>query len=376
MKNKIGIIESGFMSNYIEDFIKLCSQNSIEVHLFTFFANSNYKDLASKTFRLYCENKPKDFTTKKDVEDEIKNLVNIDDYDYFLTDCMGLSFTCNIFHNISLTQRMAITPNYFYRKLLQFGHKKQIEHESSYYRKCPKIFVVSNYLKKDYAKNCRINPENIIVAYPGTNSSPDTDLPIQTLPDTFTFGAVTCGFTTKGGYTVLEALRMLKKKHPDQKIRARIINPNHKKQKLLQMYLKLHRLNKYVDFLPFQKDINKFYKTLDCLVCASRYEAFGRVVTEAMLCKTPAVTGSNVGAADIVKDGENGFVFDNENKHAKNLALKLEAIMLKKFNKENFSGLTENALLTAQQLSWKNFAGSIFYGLYPQYSQRYKTQHF
>lgn len=367
MKNRIGIIESGFMSNYIEDFIKLCQENCIEVDLFTFYTNSNYKSLVTRTFKLYSEYKPKDFTTKKDVEDEIKSLVNIDDYDYFLTDCMGLSFTCNIFHNISLTQRMAITPNLLYRKFLQFGHKKQIEHERSYYRKCPKIFVVSKYLKRDYAKNCRINPDNIIVAYPGTNNNEFNMRPAQTLSDTFTIGAVTCGFTTKGGYNVLEALRILKKKYPDKKIKARIINPNYKKQKLLQFYLKFHRLNKYVDFLPFQKDISKFYKTLDCLICASRYEAFGRIVTEAMLCKTPTVTGSNVGAADIIQDGVNGFVFDGENNPEKHLALKLEEIMLKKFSGEDFSKLTENALSSAQQLDWKNFGESIFNGLYPQY---------
>lgn len=180
-----------------------------------------------------------------------------------------------------------------------------------------------------------------------------------------TIGAVTCGFTTKGGYTILEALRILKNKYPNKKIKVRIINPNHKKQKLLQLYLKFYGLNRYVDFLPFQNDINKFYKTLDCLICASRYEAFGRVVTEAMLCKTPTITGSNIGAADIIEDGINGFLFDGTNNPAKNLALKLEEIMLKKFNKEDFSTLTRNALSTAQKLTWKNFAQNIFEGLYP-----------
>lgn len=370
MKNRIGIIESGFMSNYIETLINYCNKNNIKVDLFTFYTNSNYQSIVSKTFRLYSEYKPKDFRSKKTVENEIKTLVNIDDYDYFLTDCMGLSFTANIFHNITLTQRIEITPNFLYRKILQLGHKKQIEHEKSYYRNCPKIFVVSNCLKKDYAKNCQINPNSIIVAYPGTNSKPVTNLTLQTLPDTFTFGAVTCGFTTKGGYTVLKALRILKKKYPDKKIKARIINPNYKKQKLLQTYIKLFRLNKYVDFLPFQKDINKFYKTLDCLICASRYEAFGRVVTEAMLCQTPTISGSNIGAADIIKNETNGFVFDGTKNPEKNLALILEKLMLKKFNKENFDELTKNALISAHQLTWRNFAKTIFNGLYPQYTEK------
>ena len=213
MLKKIGIIESGFMSNYLEDFINCCQQHGIEIDLFTYYRNSNYAKYAKNVYRLKEVYLPKKFKSKQPLENEIKKLVDINSYDYILTDCMGLSFTCNIFHNISLTQRMTITPNFLYRKLLQLNHKKRIEHEKYYYRNCPKTVVVSNYLKEDYAKNCGINPDSIIVAYPGTNNEYLLDLPEQKSKRRFTIGAVTCGFVTKGGYNVLNALRILKKKY-------------------------------------------------------------------------------------------------------------------------------------------------------------------
>ena len=125
-------------------------------------------------------------------------------------------------------------------------------------------------------------------------------------------------------------------------------------------------MTKYVDLIPYQKDINKFYKTLDCLVCASNYEAFGRIVTEGMLCNVPVIVGSNVGAADIIKDGENGFIFDAKDP-AKNLAQKIEEVIKISAKQDNtLESITGKALQTAKQLSWANFAKSIFYGLYPE----------
>ena len=367
MKKRIGIIESGFMSNYLQDFINCCEQNGIEIDLFSYYRNSNYAKYAKKVYRLKEVYLPKKIKSKQPLENEIKKLVDINSYDYILTDCMGLSFACNIFHNISLTQRMAITPNFLYRKLLQFSHKKQIEHEKYYYRNCPKTVVVSNYLKQDYAKNCGINSDSIIVAYPGTNNEHLLNYPSQKNKNIFTVGAVTCGFVTKGGYNVLNALRILKKIYSPAQLRVRIINPNYQKQKILHLYLKFFNLTKYVDLIPYQKDINKFYKTLDCLVCASNYEAFGRIVTEGMLCNVPVIVGSNVGAADIIKEGENGFIFDAKYP-AKNLAQKIEEVIKISAKQDNtLESITQKAAQTAKQLSWANFAQNIFYGLYPEF---------
>ncbi len=359
MKNKIAIIESGFMSNYLSYFIELCEQNNVEIHLFTFFEHSKYEKSVRKIFKLNSKYIPKKLETKRIIEEEIMNIVDVNDYDYFLTDCLGLSFACNVFHIVSLAQRLSLAKNIFYRKILQFFHKKRTDHEKNYYQNSPKIFVVSNYLKDDYSKNCLIPKDRIFVVYPGTNTQL-SDFSRIKQNDKFVIGAVACGFVTKGGYNVLGALNILKKKYSNKELKVKIINPKYQKQWILKLYVKLLGLEPYVEFLPYQKDISEFYKSADCIVCASNYEAFGRVVTEAMLCRTPVIVGSNVGASEIIKDGQNGFIFNYKNSTS-DLAQKIEFVMSQK---DKLNDVIEEAYLTAKKLTWQNFAENIFNKLY------------
>jgi glycosyltransferase involved in cell wall biosynthesis len=59
-----------------------------------------------------------------------------------------------------------------------------------------------------------------------------------------------------------------------------------------------------------QSQLPSVYRSADLLVLPSRYEPFGLVVNEAMLCGCPVAVSDQVGARfDLVSEGENGFVF-------------------------------------------------------------------
>lgn len=59
-----------------------------------------------------------------------------------------------------------------------------------------------------------------------------------------------------------------------------------------------------------QSQLPAAYCASDLLVLPSEYDAFGLVVNEAMLCGCPVAVSEYVGARfDLVRDGENGFVF-------------------------------------------------------------------
>jgi glycosyltransferase involved in cell wall biosynthesis len=59
-----------------------------------------------------------------------------------------------------------------------------------------------------------------------------------------------------------------------------------------------------------QTQLPAVYGSSDLLVLPSEYDAFGLVVNEAMLCGCPVAVTDYVGAKfDLVRDGENGFVF-------------------------------------------------------------------
>ena len=121
-----------------------------------------------------------------------------------------------------------------------------------------------------------------------------------------------------------------------------------------------------VEFYGYQDNINNFYNQAHCLTCQSIYEAFGRIVTEAMYQKIPVIVGNNIGASDIVNNGVNGFIFEDNKNRYRNLALKIKEVY-DKYN--DLNPLVENAYKTSKQLTWQNFAEEIFYNLYPEHAK-------
>jgi glycosyltransferase involved in cell wall biosynthesis len=57
---------------------------------------------------------------------------------------------------------------------------------------------------------------------------------------------------------------------------------------------------------------DRVYPAADAFIYPSRYDAFGMVVTEAMASGVPVVVGRNIGAAELIQDGENGLLCDPE----------------------------------------------------------------
>ncbi|MBV9886577.1 MAG: glycosyltransferase family 4 protein [Acidobacteria bacterium] len=67
-----------------------------------------------------------------------------------------------------------------------------------------------------------------------------------------------------------------------------------------------------VQFLGFvnQSQLPKLYKSADLMVIPSRYEPFGLVVNESMLCGCPVIASDRVGAVrDLITHGETGYVY-------------------------------------------------------------------
>ena len=359
MKKKIAILESGFMRYYLKDFLFLCEINGIDVDLFCLNCTKSFSPCVKKIYFLATNYNPKNIKSIYELENEIKSVVDIDNYDYFLSDCIKLSFACNILHNLSLAGKLYAAENPLIRFLVLLTHKNRLRMQTKHFKKCPKIFAASNVVKNDYIKHCEISPNKIVVVYPGTNNS-NEEIIEKSSTEKFVIGSVTCGFITKGGFNVLRALRVLVKRRKN--IIVKMINPKYKKQIILKLYLKIFGLEKYVTFLPFQKNINDFYKEIDCLVCASKYEAFGRIVTEAMTRRVPVVVGSNMGASEILEDGNNAFIFNAYENATENLANKIEEVML--VDKEKLSLLKNNAVKVANSYTWGNFAKEIFNELY------------
>jgi UDP-glucose:(heptosyl)LPS alpha-1,3-glucosyltransferase len=62
--------------------------------------------------------------------------------------------------------------------------------------------------------------------------------------------------------------------------------------------------------VPPTGEVERWYGAADVFVLPTPYDAFGMVVTEAMACGLPVVTTRAAGAAELVADGEAGFLLD------------------------------------------------------------------
>ncbi len=81
---------------------------------------------------------------------------------------------------------------------------------------------------------------------------------------------------------------------------------------------------KFTGYLQ-DEDLMAAYSRADVCVLSSRIEGFGLVVSEAWLYKKPVVVSSGAGAAELIIDGVNGYIFRSGN--SSDLAEKLEKIL-------------------------------------------------
>jgi glycosyltransferase involved in cell wall biosynthesis len=83
----------------------------------------------------------------------------------------------------------------------------------------------------------------------------------------------------------------------------------------LKLRAKALGVSERVRFLGFvnQSQLPSVYGAADLFVLPSLYEPFGLVINEAMLCGCPVAISDRVGAKfDLVREGENGYVFPAE----------------------------------------------------------------
>lgn len=81
-------------------------------------------------------------------------------------------------------------------------------------------------------------------------------------------------------------------------------------------YAKQKQLNDYIIYEESikQEDISLLYKKCDMFLLPTSYDIFGMVLLEAMYFGLPVLTTLNGGSSTIIKDGQNGFVCNIDDK--------------------------------------------------------------
>lgn len=74
---------------------------------------------------------------------------------------------------------------------------------------------------------------------------------------------------------------------------------------------KNHGVLNRIAFRGPKSDLLPYYQQAGLFLYPSEYDSFGMVVAEAMACALPVIAGQNIGAAEWIMHGQNGFLCDS-----------------------------------------------------------------
>jgi UDP-glucose:(heptosyl)LPS alpha-1,3-glucosyltransferase len=227
---------------------------------------------------------------------------------------------------------------------------------------CHAFLAVSNLTKEKYVAEFGLHADMVKVIHPGvsvekfTNENWDTRELVRRLygissADTLVL-FVGMNFEIKGLDVLIPAVSMAKTRNPSDSIKLLVVGKgNFRKYGALA-----HRLGLKDDviFAGVLKDkVENVYVAADIFSMPSKFDAFGLTVLEAMAASLPVIISTDVGAADLVEEGVNGFTVGREDIPA--LASKI-AVLLNRQARNSFSIAARR---TAGQHTWEEMANRI-----------------
>ena len=103
-----------------------------------------------------------------------------------------------------------------------------------------------------------------------------------------------------------------------------------------------------------QETLHYYYASSDIVVMPSHHESFGMVALEAMACGTPVIASDVGGLAELVQDGETGFLVPGGDPAA--MAERLRCMLS---DKELLARLGRQAANYAERYDWKGITRQI-----------------
>ncbi len=231
-----------------------------------------------------------------------------------------------------------------------------VEKKMVYEGNVKKFVAVSNLTKDIFLQEYKINPDKVAVINPGVDlndyagqnkdfirSSIRNELGININDPLIIFASM--NFEIKGLDDVLSSLAKLKVHHKKFKL---VVAGKGNVKKYKQLAQEANIISDIIFTGPVSKEkLIKIYLAGDIYIMLSRFDTFGMVVLEAMAAGLPAIISSNVGARDIIKENENGFVI-SDTSNADYVAAKIEILL----NNDIRKRMAAAASQTATQNTW------------------------
>jgi UDP-glucose:(heptosyl)LPS alpha-1,3-glucosyltransferase len=231
-----------------------------------------------------------------------------------------------------------------------------VEKKLVYESNCKKFIAVSNLTKDIFLKEYKVDSEKVTVINPGVNlndyAAKDRELCRTKIRKEYGFSPdepvilfASMNFEIKGLDAVLLALARIKARGKNFKL---IVAGKGN----IKKYFQMARKTQIADSVVFTGSLNKekliqLYLAGDIYVMLSKFDTFGMVVLEAMAAGLPVIISGNVGAKDLVREGENGFVV-SDTSDADYVAAKIAVL----FDENIRSSMAREALATAARNTW------------------------
>ena len=126
----------------------------------------------------------------------------------------------------------------------------------------------------------------------------------------------------KNQKTVIEAVHMLRKKHPEILL---LLAGNGPEEQNLRGRIKELQLEDHAVLLGYRTDLETYTNACDMVVSASFREGLPLNIMEAMICGKPVVASVNRGHRELIESGKTGFLVQADDAEA--FAKKIEELM-------------------------------------------------
>lgn len=175
-----------------------------------------------------------------------------------------------------------------------------------------KMICVSEGIKNEFAEQ-GINTSQCVVVYNGIDPETKPLIPPQEIrkkwgvsENDVLIGTVGSLIKRKRIKDLIDAVHTVINKTKDS-VRCIIVGNGPEKDNLFE-YVKKKKLDDKVIFTGFQSDAISYINAMDISILTSEKEGLPRVILEAMLMGKPVVASNITGPAELVVDGETGFL--------------------------------------------------------------------
>lgn len=235
-----------------------------------------------------------------------------------------------------------------------------VERKLVYEGNCQKFIAVSNLTRDIFLQEYNIDPQRVAVIHPGVDlndyATADKKLIRADIRKEYGFSSeetiilfASMNFEIKGLDAIILSLAKLKAKQHRFKL---LVAGKGNIRKYTQMAREANIAEDVVFTGMLSKEkLVRLYLAGDMYVMLSKFDTFGMVVLEAMAAGLPVIISSNVGAKDIVQEGENGFII-SDTSDANCVASKIALLL----NETTRNSMVQSAYYTAMQNTWDHVA--------------------